>query len=91
MNLMEADMMRLRNMVGCVLAVGTVLSLTGASAWALGEGAQPKGNVRPCDLAGVNPAYHPGIFRNADTAAAYGFVKGPRGKWTVKSNCHISG
>jgi hypothetical protein len=90
LNLMEADMMYLRNVLGCVIVLATVLSLTVASAWALGEGAKPRGDVRPCDLSGVNPAYHPGIFRDLKIAAAYGFVKRPDGKWTVIPNCHIS-
>jgi hypothetical protein len=83
-------MMRLRTMPACALAFTTVLSLNAPSAWALGRGAQPRGDVRPCDLGGVNPAYHPGIFHDAQTAAQYGFVKGTNGKWTVIPNCHIS-
>jgi hypothetical protein len=43
--------------------------------------------VVPCDLSGVNPAYHKGIFGKAETAAKYGFVKGPDGKWQVIPNC----
>jgi hypothetical protein len=42
------------------------------------------------DLSGVNPAYHKSIFGKAETAAKYGFVKGPDGKWQVTPNCHIS-
>jgi hypothetical protein len=83
-------MMPLRNVLGWALALATVLSLTMGSAWALGNGEKPKGDVRPCDLTGVNPSYHPGIFRDAKTAALYGFVKGPDGKWGVIPNCHIS-
>jgi hypothetical protein len=37
------------------------------------------GSVMPGSLDGVNPAYHPGIFRNADTAKAYGFVQTQHG------------
>jgi hypothetical protein len=40
------------------------------------------GSVVPGSLDGVNPAYHPGIFRNADTAKAYGFVQTQHG-WAV--------
>jgi hypothetical protein len=80
----------LRSMLGCAIALATVLSMAGAPAWALGQGPKSKGDVRPCDLSGVNPAYHPGIFRSAEAAARYGFVKGSDGKWSVINNCHIS-
>jgi hypothetical protein len=46
--------------------------------------------VVSCELGGVNPAYHKGIFGKAETAAKCGFVKGPDGKWQVIPNCHIS-
>jgi hypothetical protein len=87
---MEANMMRLRIIPSCAIILATVIPLTGAPAWALGNGEKPKGDVRPCDLTGVNPAYHKGIFGKAETAALYGFVKGPDGKWQVIPNCHIS-
>ena len=79
---MEASMMRL--MLGFALAFATMVSLTEAPAWAA------RGGVRKCDLAGVNPADHKGIFKSEKTAAKYGFVKGSDGKWTVIPNCHIS-
>jgi hypothetical protein len=85
-NLVEANMMRLWKMLGCAIALAIVLSLTGAPAWAAKRG----GDVVPCDLAGVNPAYHKSIFGKAETAAKYGFVKGSGGKWQVIPNCHIS-
>jgi hypothetical protein len=82
---MEANVMRLWNMLGCAIALATVLSLTGAPAWAQG-----RSDVVPCDLAGVNPAYHPAIFGNPEVARKqYGFVKGPNGKWHVKRPCNI--
>jgi hypothetical protein len=37
------------------------------------------GSVMPGSMDGVNPAYHPGIFGNANTARAYGFVESPHG------------
>jgi hypothetical protein len=40
------------------------------------------GSVVPGSLDGVNPAFHPGIFRNANTAKAYGFVQTQHG-WAV--------
>jgi hypothetical protein len=83
--LMEANMMRLWYVLGCAMALATVLSLTGAPAWA-----RTRGGVTPCELSGVNPAYHKTIFRTAESAAKYGFVKGPDGKWQVIPNCHIS-
>jgi hypothetical protein len=83
-------MTRLSTMLGCSIAFAAALSLTAPSAWALGRGAQPRGDVRPCDLSGVNPAYHPGIFHDAESAAQYGFVRGPNGRWGVIPNCHIS-
>jgi hypothetical protein len=44
-----------------------------------------RGAVMPGSLDGVNPAYHPGIFGNAATAASYGFVKTPQG-WAVSTD-----
>jgi hypothetical protein len=40
----------------------------------------------PGSLDGVNPADHPGIFGNAATAKAYGFVKTRQGTWIVAPN-----
>jgi hypothetical protein len=82
--------MRSRDMLGCSIALASILALMSVPAWALGQGAKPKGDVRPCSLEGVNPAYHPGIFKDPKDAAQWGFVKGPDGKWTVIPNCHIS-
>jgi hypothetical protein len=83
-------MTRSLSVLGGVIGLAAVLSMSLAPAWALGQGEKPKGDVRPCDLAGVNPAYHPGIFKNEKDAAQWGFVKGPNGKWSVIPNCHIS-
>jgi hypothetical protein len=83
-------MRRLRDLLGCAIALAAVLSLTVPPAWALGQGSKMRGDVRPCDLTGVNPAYHPGIFHDPKDAAQWGFVKGPDGKWGVIPNCHIS-
>jgi hypothetical protein len=46
------------------------------------------GFVLPCSLDGVNPAYHPGIFRNPAVARSYGFVRLQDGTWQVVPNCH---
>ena len=78
-------MIRVQNILGCAIALATALSLTGATALA-----KTRGYVIPCNLDGVNPARHPGVFRNPDVAAKFGFVKGPDGKWEVIPNCHIS-
>ncbi len=83
-------MTRSSKVLGCVIGLAAALSMSLAPAWALGRGEKTKGDVRPCDLAGVNPAYHPGIFKDEKVAALYGFVKGPDGKWGVIPNCHIS-
>jgi hypothetical protein len=83
-NLMEANMMRFWNMLGCAIALATILSLTGTPAWA-----QNRSDVVPCSLAGVNPADHPGIFGNPAVAKKqYGFVK-VKGKWQVIRPCNI--
>jgi hypothetical protein len=73
-------MMRLWTMP---IALTTALSLTGVSAWG------GPGPVRWCDLTGVNPALHKAIFKNAKSAAKYGFVKGPDGNWQVMPDCHL--
>jgi hypothetical protein len=72
-------------MLGCAIALATVLSLNGAPAWAQG-----RTDVVPCDLSGVNPAYHPAIFGNPEVARKqYGFVQGRDGRWRVKRPCSI--
>jgi hypothetical protein len=45
------------------------------------------GNIVPCSLAGVNPAYHPEIFGNPAVAATYGFIQASDGSWHVEPNC----
>ena len=85
MKQMEANMMRLWNRLGCAIALATVLSLTGAPAWAQG-----RTDEVPCSLSGVNPAYHPAIFGNPEVARKqYGFVQGRDGRWHVKRPCNI--
>jgi hypothetical protein len=83
-------MMRLCSTLCCTIGLAAVLSLTGAPAWAQQGGGPQGGNVRPCSLAGVNPADHPDIFGNPEVARnQYGFVRGPDGNWTVIPNCQI--
>ena len=70
------------------IALAATLFLATASA-ALAKGhSSPGGNVRPCSLDGVNPAYHPQIFGNAATALSFGFVRSRDGTWQVVPNCH---
>jgi hypothetical protein len=65
--------------VAAALILGT---LGTASAALAGESDDSGGSVMPGSLAGVNPAYHPGIFGNPNTARAYGFVDTSHG-WAV--------
>ena len=56
------------------------LGIAGAVSTAQARGG---GGVKECDLSGVNPVFHKAIFRNAERAAKYGFVKGRDGNWQV--------
>jgi hypothetical protein len=69
------------------LAVTTGVLGTASAVLAKG-GPRPGGNVRPCSLVGVNPAYHPDIFSNPAVASAYGFVQSRDGTWHVEPTCH---
>ena len=70
------------------LAVTTALSVLGTASAAMAKGhSNPGGNVRPCSLDGVNPAYHPQIFGNAATAREFGFMQSRDGTWQVRPNC----
>jgi hypothetical protein len=65
------------------IAFATALILGSLGSAALADQSDIRGgSVMPGSLDGVNPAYHPGIFRNADTAKAYGFVQTQHG-WTA--------
>jgi hypothetical protein len=74
------------------LAVTTALGILGAGSAAASDrserGRDRYGDVRPCSLAGVNPAYHPEIFGNAAAALSFGFVQARGGAWQVVPNCH---
>jgi hypothetical protein len=62
------------------IALAAALILGGLSSAALADQSDDRGgSVMPGSLDGVNPAYHPGIFRNANTAKAYGFVETQHG------------
>jgi hypothetical protein len=56
-----------------MLAAALILG-TASAALADSDQSNSGGYVLPGSMDGVNPAYHPGIFRNAATAKAYGFV-----------------
>jgi hypothetical protein len=75
------------------LALTTALSILGAASAAANgsenrDFGRERGYVLPCNLAGVNPAYHPDIFGNAGSAYAYGFVRSRDGAWQVRPDCH---
>jgi hypothetical protein len=44
------------------------------------------GNVKPCSLDGVNPAYHPEIFGSPAAAREFGFALSRDGIWHTQ-NC----
>ena len=75
-----------------VLAVTAAIPVVGSpsASWAFfGSGRDRGGFVTPCSLVGVNPVYHPEIFGNRATAAAYGFVQSREGSWQVSRNCGL--
>jgi hypothetical protein len=43
--------------------------------------------VLPCNLDGVNPAYHRDIFDNPAMARSFGFVQARNGSWQVIPGC----
>jgi hypothetical protein len=51
------------------------------------DGAHEGGYVIRCSLDGVNPVYHPDIFRNPAVAREYGFVRLRNGGWQVEKTC----
>ena len=66
-----------------------VLGMTSVALAGMGDSGEGGGeiSVRPCSLAGINPAHHPEIFGNPAIAKSYGFVRGPDGSWQVVPNC----
>jgi hypothetical protein len=63
------------------IALAAALILGTASAALAGDSSSEPGGgyVVPGSMDGVNPAYHPAIFGNPNTARAYGFVKTQHG------------
>jgi hypothetical protein len=76
------------NKASIVLCAAVVLGVLGTvSAAVAGSDRYPRGGyVMPGSLVGVNPVYHPGIFGNAATAYAYGFVQSRDGTWHVRAD-----
>jgi hypothetical protein len=68
------------------IALAAALILGTASAALAGDNNSDPGGgyVLPGSLDGVNPADHPGIFRNPATARSYGFVQSSDGTWHVQ-------
>ena len=77
--------------VPVIITITTALGIlaTPSPSWSRGGG--HVGDVRPCDLTGVNPAYRGRIFKNPAVAKSYGFEKGPDGTWHVMANCQATG
>jgi hypothetical protein len=77
-----------------VFVLFAILAVLSSASTALSRGGGhggSHGNVRPCSLDGVNPAYHKNIFGNPAIAAReYGFVQLRDGSWQVTANCHTS-
>jgi hypothetical protein len=71
-------------------AIAASLGVLGpAAAWAQTGGYDFEyegGYVKPCSLAGVNPAYHPEVFGNPAVAREYGFAQTRNGTWHTQ-NC----
>jgi Lipocalin-like domain len=65
------------------VALSTVIVL-GVSGNAAAAQVYATGAVKPCDLAGVNPAYHPDVFGDPAVAASLGFVRSRDGTWQVR-------
>jgi hypothetical protein len=67
-------------------------ALAGSAAQAASDntGGDTGGYVLPGSLDGVNPVYHPGIFRNDSAAAAYGFAPSSVHKhaWSPAKSAH---
>jgi hypothetical protein len=74
-----------------VFAIAVSLGILGpaSTAWAQAGGYDYEyegGYVKPCSLAGVNPAYHPEIFGNPAAAREFGFAQSRDGTWHTQ-NC----
>ena len=83
-------MARDKNKAFVVIAITAALGILGtfpAAAANDRDRERDRDGVLPCNLAGVNPAYHPEIFGNPATATAYGFVRSRDGTWQVGPSC----
>jgi hypothetical protein len=83
----------IENRAFVVIAVTAALGFLGVtSALSATHHDDTGGHVKPCSLHGVNPAHHPSIFGDPDTARDhYGFVKSSEGKWRVEADCRKHG
>jgi hypothetical protein len=70
------------------LVVTAVLGIPSA-AWSSSERERqaPHVAVTSCSLDGINPVWHPDVFRNPAVARAYGFIQSKDGSWHVGPNC----
>jgi hypothetical protein len=71
------------------LSIGAALGVLGATSAVASEHTDRGdrgGFVTPGSLDGVNPAYHPEIFRNPAVARSYGFVQSRDGIWHVQAD-----
>jgi hypothetical protein len=82
------------NKLFVALAITTALCVLSVTSKADNDSAadhqEGGGTVIPCSLVGVNPAYHPEIFRNPVAAREYGFVQSRDGTWQVGAGCGAS-
>jgi len=80
-----------RNTTLAVVAIAAALGVLGTTvAFASSDFSDRRnkgGYVIPCSLDGVNPVYHPDIFRNPAVARSYGFYLGPDRAWHVVPGC----
>ncbi|HWY88965.1 MAG TPA: hypothetical protein VNX28_19785 [Gemmataceae bacterium] len=78
-----------KHFISFAIAVGLGALGPASAAWAQAGGYDYEyegGYVKPCSLAGVNPAYHPEVFGNPATAREFGFARSPDGTWHTQ-NC----
>ena len=73
-----------KHLVAFAIVVSLGVLGPASTAWAQSGGYDYEnygGNVKPCSLDGVNPAYHPEIFGNPAAAREFGFAQSRDGTW----------
>jgi hypothetical protein len=75
-----------KHFIAFAIAVSLGILGPASTAWAQYDYDFEGGYVKPCSLAGVNPANHPEIFGNPAVAAEFGFAQSRDGTWHVQ-NC----